>query len=324
MRETLFTAWTEQVKEYIQKIAEHSFQGTEVGKVLDEVLAVSGKMFRARLLLLCGYLGPDWEAKKEKLYQLAAMVELTHLASLIHDDIVDDSPYRRGKPSIQGKYGKDIAVYAGDFLMARIYYYEAVEHLNDSAAILSKAVETMCTGEIGQDLCRYREDVTVEEYFRNMEGKTATLFEAACCIGGRESGCSKELVEKLSLFGKNLGFMFQLKDDLLDFTSNLKEMGKETHKDFQNGIYTFPVITALQHQEARNYLLPVMQENKEKKLSEKEMKQMEEWVSQYGGVKRTYEEIKRLSNSNRRLIKEFPNKEEVISLFLEMLDLLEE
>ena len=258
MIEILLKEWIERVKYYIHLIADYSIKESQVGAVLDDVLNLSGKMLRSKLLLLCAFLGINWKNNKEKICKLAAMVELTHLASLIHDDIVDDSPYRRGKVSIQGKYGKDAAVFAGDFLIARIFYYGAVENLNEAVSILSKTVEYMCIGEIEQDLWRYQEDISENKYFENIERKTAALFQAACYIGAKESGCSEEIIQKLELFVKNLGLMFQLKDDILDFTSSSKELGKETHKDFQNGIYTFPVIMALKNPKAQEVLLPIM------------------------------------------------------------------
>lgn len=324
--ELLCNEWIEQVKHYMQLIAAHSIKEkeNEVGNILDDILNLSGKMFRAKLLLLCGFLGADWKAKKETLCKLAAMVELTHLASLIHDDIVDDSPYRRGKLSVQKKYGKNAAVYAGDFLMARIYYYEAVEKFNDSAAALSKAVEAMCMGEIGQGLCRYRENISEKEYFENIEGKTATLFETACYIGAKESGCSEEVVKKISLFGKNLGFMFQLKDDIIDFTSNLKNTGKETHKDFKDGIYTFPVIMALKNLEGRKFLLPIMEKNINQELSEKDVKDVTSYVIKFGGVEESIKKIKELSDINKELIKDLNQNNKVISLFYKLMKKLEE
>ena len=316
MIEILLKEWIERVKYYIHLIADYSIKESQVGAVLDDVLNLSGKMLRSKLLLLCAFLGSNWEDNKEKICKLAAMVELTHLASLIHDDIVDDSPYRRGKVSVQGKYGKDAAVFAGDFLIARIFYYGAVENLNEAVSILSKTVEYMCIGEIEQDLCRYQEDISEKKYFENIERKTAALFQAASYIGAKESGCSEEIIQKLELFVKNLGLMFQLKDDILDFTSNSKELGKETHKDFQNGIYTFPVIMALKNLKAKEVLLPIMRKNKEEKLSLAEILQLQNYIIQFGGIEASYEKIKYLSNINRQLIKELGQNSK-ITVYLE-------
>lgn len=280
------------VKDKIRLITSHSLQGTRTGAVLDDAGSASGKMLRPWLLLQCSSFGPLREERKDRLAMLAAMVELTHQASLIHDDIIDEAPYRRGKLSLQEKFGKHAAVYAGDFLMSRIYYYEAKEGLNEAAMILSETVEHMCEGEIGQATCRYREDVTKEEYLRNIEGKTAALFRSACRIGAAEAGCPESVVDRLSQFGENLGIMFQLRDDLIDFLSDSREEGKETHKDFRDGIYTMPVLMAMQEDSCRQELLPLMRKSTQESLSPSEIRHMEETVIEYGGVEATRGQIR--------------------------------
>lgn len=316
MLEILLKEWTEEVKRYIYLIANFSIKESQVGAVLDDVLNISGKMIRAKILLLSAFSGTNWKNNKERICKLAAMVELTHLASLIHDDIVDDSPYRRGRQSIQGKYGKDAAVFAGDFLIARVFYYGVVENLNEAVSILAKTIENMCIGEIEQELYHYQEDISEEKYFEIIERKTAALFQAACSIGARESVCSKELTQKLELFVRNLGLMFQIKDDILDFTSNSKDLGKETHKDFQNGIYTFPVIMALKNFKSKEVLEPIMKKNRVEKLSLEEIIQLEKYITSFGGIEASYKKIEALSKANRQLIKELGEKSEV-SLYLE-------
>ena len=316
MLEILLKEWTEEVKHYIYLIANFSIKESQVGAVLDDVLNISGKMIRAKILLLSAFSGTNWKNNKERICKLAAMVELTHLASLIHDDIVDDSPYRRGRQSIQGKYGKDAAVFAGDFLIARVFYYGVVENLNEAVSILAKTIENMCIGEIEQELYHYQEDISEEKYFEIIERKTAALFQAACSIGARESVCSKELTQKLELFVRNLGLMFQIKDDILDFTSNSKDLGKETHKDFQNGIYTFPVIMALKNFKSKEVLEPIMKKNRVEKLSLEEIIQLEKYITSFGGIEASYKKIEALSKANRQLIKELGEKSEV-SLYLE-------
>ena len=184
-------------------------------------------MIRPRLVLMAGSFGTDRDDVRERLYKLAAVVEMTHLASLIHDDIVDDAPFRRGKPSVQSKYGKNAAVYAGDFLMSRITFYLMREGLNRSGMIISQAVEEMCAGEIGQAMCRYKEDVTLDEYLQNIHGKTVALFRACCRIGAMESGCDERVSRMLESFGECLGYMFQMRDDLLDFVPDSSMIGKK-------------------------------------------------------------------------------------------------
>ena len=287
----------EDVKAKIRLITTHSLAGTPTGAVLEDARSASGKMLRPWLLLQCSSFGPLHEENRERLAMLAAKVELTHQASLIHDDIIDEAPYRRGKLSLQKQYGKHAAVYAGDFLMSRIYYYEAKEQLNEAAMILSETVERMCEGEIGQEMCRYREDVTQDEYRRNIEGKTAALFRSACRIGALEAGCPAEVVEKLSEFGENLGIMFQLRDDLIDFLSDSREEGKETHKDFRDGIYTMPVLMAMQNETCRQELLPLMRRSMEQDLTPSEIRHMEETVIRCGGVDATRSQIQSMQDT---------------------------
>lgn len=282
-----------QVQKWVLKIGAcpDYLMGTPTGQVLSDVIGTFGKMIRPSLLLACASFGPDYEDQKEKLYLLGALTELTHLASLVHDDIIDDAPLRRGKSSIQSKYGKDAAVYAGDFLISRINYWEAKEHCNEAAEILAYTVEQMCIGEIGQGACRYRTDVTFEQYVSNIKGKTAALFKAACKIGAMTGGCSEEMIQVMERFGEHLGIMFQLRDDLIDFATDGSKEGKKTHKDFQDGIYTMPVLLAMHNPEAKAKLLPIMELNEKMVLCEDKIKTMEEIVIRYGGVNGTWNEI---------------------------------
>lgn len=290
------------VRNYIRTMTENPVSGTPTGDVLEDALDSSGKMVRPKLLLLCGSLGPDCSERMEQLCMLAAMVELTHLSSLIHDDIIDEAPLRRGKPSTQSKYGKDAAVYAGDFLISRVNYWLAKERLNDAAMRLNKTVEEMCIGEIGQAGCRYRKDVTPEAYYRNIKGKTASLFKCACAMGAAEGGCCDEVIETLEQFGECLGVMFQLRDDLLDFTSTRQEAGKQTHKDFLDGIYTLPVLMALRQPEGRRMLEPIMDANCQGNLTPEEIGQMENIVRHLDGVEATWEEIHRQAALGHQLL----------------------
>lgn len=320
---TNISKWIEHTKHYIHIIADNHLNDTEVGDVLTDAINLSGKMIRPKLLLLSSCFGSDTDKKYDRLCMLAAMVELTHLASLIHDDIVDEAAYRRGNKTLQNRYGKDAAVYAGDFLMARIYYYEAVEHLNEPAALLSKAVENMCMGEIGQALCRYDLNTTKERYFKNIYGKTAALFSTAAKIGAMEAGCDRHLTDNLSLLGENIGYMLQLRDDLLDFTSDYSTLGKETHKDFKSGIYTMPVIMAMKSEMAKNDLLPIIKANKNRDLTEYEIIQMEELVDKYGGINATCDEIRKLAHQSYAILDTLDSKNEAMCLIKDIINMLE-
>ena len=293
------------VKYYMHLIASHPYSGTEVGHILDDALDVNGKMLRATLVICAGSYGPDFEKKIERIYMLAAMVELTHLISLIHDDIIDEADFRRGKPSIQSKYHKDAAVYAGDFLQARVNYYEAKENLNAAAAILSQTIERMCAGEIGQAICRYKETTSIAEYINNIRGKTVELFKGACRIGSMEAGCNEKIVNNLESIAENLGIMFQFRDDLLDFTSTKAEMGKSTHVDLREGIYTMPVLCALENDKAGE-LRAILKKNAKESLTDAEISKTEKLVLELGGVDATIKKIQNCQKEIERLLRELP------------------
>ena len=302
---TLQESWLEQVAANMVRVSDHTFAETEVASVLKDAAASRGKMIRPTLLLISAAFGPQWESRKDRLCLLAAMVELTHMASLVHDDIVDEAPMRRGVESIQGKYGKDAAIFAGDFLIARTNYYLFKEHLNEAGEILSRTVEQMCAGEIGQARWRYREDVTMEQYLKNIQGKTTALFRAACQIGASESGCTPDVAVKLEKIGEYLGILFQMRDDLLDFTADTTAVGKETHKDFRDGIYTMPVLMTVADEEGKKQLAPLIEKNKTCALSNDDIRQMEEIVFACGGVERTKTEIRRYHDMITDLLASF-------------------
>lgn len=280
----------DRVREFMKKIASHDFGDTEVGTVLDYALDTTGKMIRARLLLASADFGPDRDNKKDRLCMLAAMVELIHLASLIHDDIVDESDFRRGKPSMQSKYHKDSAVYAGDFLITRVNYTLAKNYMNESSMALSKTIEKMCAGEIDQGLCRYKTDTSIQQYMNTIKGKTAELFKSACMIGAVEAGAAMDTVNMLANIGETLGIMFQLRDDLLDYSESAL-IGKASHIDFREGIYTMPVLYALQN-DADGKLMNVCLKNAQESLTSDEIKEVEKLVVELGGVEQTKQEIK--------------------------------
>lgn len=281
----------DQVKYYIRKIAENPVPHTRTGAVLEEILGSAGKMLRARLLLRCAALGPDAIERRERLCIMAAMVELTHLASLVHDDIIDDAKLRRGRPSVQSRFGKDSAVYTGDFLISRVFSWGAREGLCDAVERLALTIEDMCLGEIGQAQCRFCETVTVEDYYANIRGKTAALFRTACGMGAAEAGCTDAVIDQVERFGEYLGIAFQIRDDLLDFSGG-REIGKETHQDFREGIYTLPVLMALQSSEGRAALLPLMRASRERVLTEDEICSMEAVVVSLGGVEAAWSELR--------------------------------
>ncbi|MDR1238841.1 MAG: polyprenyl synthetase family protein [Treponema sp.] len=231
------------VDEYLRDESGH----TALRSVLNTITTGGGKKVRPLVLLLSGRFGPKWPKCRDQLCKMGATVEMIHTASLIHDDIVDDSPLRRGRPTVQSKFGKEMAVYAGDFVLSRIVFYLFKEASIEAGMLLAKTVESMCYGEIGQYAHAYDTKVTVEDYLSNIFGKTASLFVAACGIGAMESGCGEKTSMILRQVGEHIGYLFQLRDDLLNIISTGDREGKPVHSDFINGTYTLPILHALHH-----------------------------------------------------------------------------
>lgn len=211
-------------------------------KVLDWVLLSRGKQIRPILTLLFSKL----KGKKADATEAAAIVEMCHTASLIHDDIIDNADLRRGKLSVQKKFGRAMAVYAGDFMIFSTINRTDLMDKDWYRKMFSK-LERMCYGEVSQYDNTFNTDITEEDSIDNMLGKTSALFEIACYAGAFEGGCNIFEQKAAVDYAKNLGIIFQLRDDLLDFVVSNDDSGKTIHNDFQSGYYTIPAIHTFSH-----------------------------------------------------------------------------
>ncbi|MDR2210208.1 MAG: polyprenyl synthetase family protein [Spirochaetaceae bacterium] len=308
------------VDEYLRDESGH----TTLRSVLSTISATGGKKVRPLVLLLSGRLGPKWPACRDRLCKMGAAVELIHTASLIHDDIVDDSPMRRRKRTVQSKFGKEMAVYAGDFVLSRIVYYLFKEASIEAGMLLAKTVESMCCGEIGQYAGSYDTEAPIKDYLSNIFGKTASLFVAACAIGAMESGCDKKTSMILRQVGEHIGYLFQLRDDLLNVTSSTSSEGKPVHSDFINGIYTMPILHALHHPGGGRLreLLHTIGPGAEVSYNIEEIeKEVEDILNSSRGIEFTRETIRAHARQAEELLETLP-KGPVPQGFLEILELL--
>lgn len=175
----------------------------------------------------------------------AVAAELIHMASLIHDDVIDHSDRRRGIPTINSQRGNQVAVLAGDYVFAEAFRILANKHLLTSMSYLVDAIQSMCDGEIQQ--AEQRCDLAVEpsQYFQRIAQKTGILLASCCCSGAASAGANQEAVEALGQYGMNLGYAYQIIDDILDFTGNPQVTGKPAAADLLNGYITLPVIYLL-------------------------------------------------------------------------------
>ncbi|GAB6106186.1 polyprenyl synthetase family protein [Fusibacter bizertensis] len=231
----------EKVSETIQRYSKSKFSG--IKEIINDIIDLNGKMLRPTLTILSARYG---EYQSEKVVKLAASIEMLHMATLIHDDIIDDSKLRRNKESMQSKYGKDMAVYAGDYLLSKsLSMLNSKEYDAEHMVKLAKAIEQICESELLQFHSRFKY-MTVKNYLRVVSGKTAALFAISMYAGASETSCPENLSKQLGKIGYELGVAFQIIDDILDFSEDQALVGKSTRNDLKKGYYTLPVIYAFQ------------------------------------------------------------------------------
>ncbi len=229
------------VEDRLQEPVEES--GCLLSAVAGYSLVSGGKRIRPALLLLaaraCG------AEQRDRLATLASVVEIMHAASLIHDDIVDHSEMRRGRPSAKARWGSDVSVLVGDFLYSRAIQTVVIDGDIRILRALADAIVAMTQGEVLQ--LEFLHDLKISEadYLRIVTGKTAALMSAACRVGALAVEAPPVLVEALAAFGLNLGIGFQLVDDALDYCAREERLGKPVGSDFREGKITYPVIHIL-------------------------------------------------------------------------------
>lgn len=228
-----------------------------MAEVMAWLLSRRGKQLRPAMMLLSAAFG-RWN---ECLIEFAAALEIMHMASLVHDDVVDDAKERRGVESVQSRYGKNVAVYAGDFMIFSVLSNLSFTPTKRQADYF-RSLSNLCEGELLQYENLHNTELTKEDYLRRIQGKTATLFELACRVGAMESGCDKLMQQALVAYGNAFGCLFQIQDDLMDFLG-ASHMGKQTETDLSEGIYSLPVIFTLDSAKGKTQLRPLLQEFQE-------------------------------------------------------------
>jgi octaprenyl-diphosphate synthase len=214
-----------------------------IPQLAGHIVAAGGKRLRPLLTLatarLCGYQGTRHHA-------LAACVEFIHTATLLHDDVVDESALRRGRATANAIWGNKASVLVGDFLFSRAFQLMVEDGSLEVLAILSNASAVIAEGEVQQLLTANDIETTVADYLTVIDAKTAALFDAACRIGAVVADRPAVEANALGTFGQALGMAFQLVDDLLDYTAHETELGKTVGDDFREGKLTLPVVLAIE------------------------------------------------------------------------------
>ena len=318
----MWEAYPELQSELIQTIelidSRIHLRNKSIEHALVDMMNTGGKLVRPAYTLLFSTFGEDHDPRRARAF--AAAIEVLHMATLIHDDVVDDSPKRRGQQTIQSKYGKDIAVYAGDYLFT-VSFKLITDYSNSmkQMQINTKGMEKILMGEIDQMHLRYNQKITIRNYLTQISGKTAQLFALSCYSGALESGQTERFARNCYYIGSHIGMAFQIKDDILDYTQTTDVFGKPVLEDVKQGIYSAPLIYAMRKQ---NATFKELLEKKEQ-LTTEETQKIQQLVLTSGGL----DEAKRLAGKYTdkalKLIGQLPDsseKEMIRNLTLSLLE----
>ncbi len=210
-----------------------------------QLLRAGGKRIRPILVLLSAQFG-NYQENVEKVKAIAVALELIHMASLVHDDVVDDADLRRGQPTVKHTYGDKIATYTGDYILATALEVVTTVSNPKIHQILSKSLKNVVEGEMIQIRDKRNVNQHIRQYLRRIKRKTALLIATSCKLGAISSGSTKKQANALFRYGYNVGMSFQIIDDILDFTSDEQTLGKPTGHDLQQGNITLPVLYAME------------------------------------------------------------------------------
>ncbi|WP_342618704.1 polyprenyl synthetase family protein [Rhodoferax sp. GW822-FHT02A01] len=214
-----------------------------VGSVSQYIITAGGKRLRPSLLLLCcGALGCDSEQR----FNMAAVVEFIHTATLLHDDVVDDSALRRGRATANATFGNPASVLVGDFLYSRAFQMMVDAQSMRIMQVLADATNVIAEGEVMQLMNMHNAELDEAGYLHVIRSKTAKLFEASARVGAILAGAESALEEACAEYGQALGTAFQVIDDVLDYAGDASVMGKSVGDDLREGKATLPLIAAMQ------------------------------------------------------------------------------
>jgi octaprenyl-diphosphate synthase len=286
-----------------REISVESVAAVEAITTINQYLqAGGGKRLRPVLLLLTSRLfGPATDCAR----RLAAVVEMVHTATLVHDDIIDIAKTRRGRPSTNVVWGNHTSVLAGDWLYMQAFQVALRERNFHILDILISLTQMMVEGELVQLERLHRVDVSEADYMELVDRKTASLFSACARLGAVAANADESAESRLSDFAWNLGMAFQLVDDILDFTSTEKILGKPAGNDLREGKITLPMIYALENasREERQSIEAVVTDGNYDQVPFMQIRRI---LENHGAVARAYERANAFTEKSRALICEFP------------------
>lgn len=250
-----------------------------LAQVLDHIRKRAGKRMRPMLILL---MAKNYGSVSEVTQHSGVGLELLHTASLVHDDVVDESSERRGQASVNATYNNKVAVLVGDYLLSTALLHVSLTGNQQIVQYLAELGRTLAKGEILQLSNISNSEISEDVYYQVIKQKTAALFEACCAIGALSAGASSEEIEQAQLFGQNLGIAFQIRDDIFDYFDS-EEIGKPTGNDMAEGKLTLPVIYALNSTEDAD-MLKLASKVKEGSVTPDEIATLLEFTKANGGI----------------------------------------
>ena len=214
-----------------------------IQKIHEHILKMVGKFLRPALTILSSRIGGK---APEEAIRLGAVIELIHTATLVHDDIIDNSDFRRNQPSVHARWGRDLSIISGDYLYAKAFLLLAGLNNTMMNMALATCAHTLCEGEMKQVEKRNQFLMSEAEYLKIIHQKTAALFQAACMGGAYYSGLGEDAIERMGRYGFGLGMAFQVVDDCLDLVGETQTLGKTTGLDLTKNDVTLPLLYLLQ------------------------------------------------------------------------------
>ncbi|MFC2948310.1 heptaprenyl diphosphate synthase component II [Virgibacillus sediminis] len=248
------------------------------------LLEAGGKRIRPVFVVLAGHMG-NYDLERVK--KAAVSLELIHMATLVHDDVIDDAALRRGEPTIKSLYDNRVAMYTGDYILARALEEITTIKQANVHRLLAKTIVEVSIGEIEQIKDKYNWDQNLRDYLRRIKRKTALLIATSCKLGGLVSGLDEKKAKKLYQYGYYIGMSYQIIDDILDFTSTEQELGKPVGNDLLQGNITLPVLFAMEDVKFRQLIRETFQEPE--KVKKEEMNNLITALKQSDAVERSYQ-----------------------------------
>ncbi|ABO50683.1 Trans-hexaprenyltranstransferase [Desulforamulus reducens MI-1] len=266
------------------------------------LLNAGGKRLRPAFALLAGKF---YHYSLEKLLPLAVALELIHMATLVHDDVVDDSLTRRGTPTVKANWGNRISMHTGDYLFAKSLVLISQYENPLIAQVLADTSVMMCEGEMHQISTAYSAEQSWRDYFYRIKRKTALLIAASCQLGAVAVGAPEEEYKNLRRYGHHLGMAFQITDDILDMVADQSLLGKPIGGDLRQGILTMPVIYSLERSPQRTRLRQLV-EIEEK--TDEQVKEAIEIIKEAGGIEYAFNATKQYIEKAKKNLTHLPNK----------------